>query len=103
MLYEVITHLSAAFDAIVTYKRHDYDNRDDSADYFAGRLNYYGQGRTEAGAEAGRMEGGTDDTRYTLLRGDVFLDFSAFFLSGDLVYLHYDEDINGEDTRNNFV
>ena len=42
------------------------------------------------------MNGDTDDTTYTQVRGFFYHDMAPGFVSGDAVYVHYDADILGE-------
>ena len=39
------------------------------------------------------MDGDTDDTTYTQARGFFYYELEPGFVSGDAVYVHYDEDI----------
>lgn len=76
-------------------KHYDYDERSDTAWYYAGLLTLRGKGLSSAGLEGGVMDGGDSPDKYLLGRGFFYWDGPAAFLSGDLVYVKYDEDING--------
>lgn len=80
------------------FQHFDYREADDTAQYYAGLATLRGDGRTELGVEAGRMHGDREETRYTLGRAYFYWDGEPAFLSGDVVYARYDEDILGEDT-----
>ena len=81
-----------------------YDHSDASRDSFYGgvTVSWHGDGLTQTGVEAGRME--SDDSRnsFTLLRVFTYFDqlepeILPVSLSADLVYALYDEKINNED------
>jgi len=78
-------------------KRYDYRERDDNAGYYGALATIHVKEQTQFGLEAGVMDGDTDDTRYSLWRGFLYWDFKPAFVSGDAVYVRYDEDILGED------
>ncbi|MBI5015850.1 MAG: hypothetical protein HZB55_10215 [Deltaproteobacteria bacterium] len=74
-------------------KHYDYREATDTAWYGAGLLTYRLGGASEVGAEGGRMHGSTADNRYWLWRGHGYWEKGALLLSGDAVYVTYDEDI----------
>lgn len=79
-------------------KHFDYKERDEAAWYYAGLATLHGKGLSQLGGEVGRMEGDTDQNRYTLLRGYLYWDNdSSCFASGDVVYAKYDRSIYGKD------
>ncbi len=78
-------------------KKYDYRERDDDAWYYAVLAILPVLRLTQVGAELGVMDGDTDDTRYTLGRAWFYHDRKPAFLSGDVVYVRYDADIQGED------
>ena len=82
---------------------YDYDKRDDNALYFEGNANWHLNEQTQIGGQFGRMNGDTDETRYLLTRaffyGQLpFVFARAAFLTGDIIYVHYDEEIFGENS-----
>ncbi len=85
-------------------KSYDYDVLDDSSQFYSGLVNWYGENLTSAGAEIGYMDGDADQTRYLLTRAFVYLDgvialVPGGFVTGDLVFVSYEDDIDisGED------
>lgn len=96
---------SVALGANIKY--YNYDIRKDSAMYYAGLLKGYLTGHTEIGGELGYMVGQTPETRYLQTRAYFYWDspfdfMQAGFLTGDVVYVIYDQDIFGKD-RSVFV
>lgn len=88
-------------------KYYNYDIRKDSAMYYAGLLKGYLTDRNEVGGELGYMDGQTPETRYMLTRAYFYWDspfdfMQTGFLTGDVVYVIYDQDIFGKD-RSVFV
>lgn len=88
-------------------KYYDYDIRRDSAVYAAGLLKGTVAGTSEIGGELGYMDGNTPETKYLLARAYFYWDrpFSFLdrgFLSGDAIYVRYDEPVFGKD-RSIFV
>ncbi|UCH23555.1 MAG: hypothetical protein JSU83_10300 [Deltaproteobacteria bacterium] len=86
-----------------TVKDYDYDLREETALYYSGQLTVSFGGRTQAGAELGRMDGDTDETRYLLTRAWFYGDgitklLREGFLTGDVVYVYYDEDVFEKDS-----
>jgi hypothetical protein len=84
-------------------KGFDYDERDDKAQYYAALATWQGEQRCSVGGEAGIMDGDADKDQYLLLRAFVYWDklpesLPLAFLSGDVVWVDYQEDIYSEDT-----
>jgi len=85
-----------------TVKHYDYDLRQETAFYYSGQLTVSFGGPTQVGAELGRMDGDTDETRYLLTRAYFYLDspvnlLQGGFLTGDVVYVYYDKDVFSKD------
>ncbi|MBE0617846.1 MAG: hypothetical protein IH608_07975 [Proteobacteria bacterium] len=78
-------------------KKYNYQERDDNAWYYGALATIHVKGLSQFGLEAGVMDGDTDDTRYSLWRGFLYWDLKPAFVSGDVVYVKYDEDILDED------
>ena len=81
----------------------DYDERDDNAQYYAALATWQGEQRCSVGGEAGIMDGDADKDKYLLLRAFVYWDklpesLPLAFLSGDVVWADYQENIYNEDT-----
>jgi hypothetical protein len=86
-----------------TVKHYDYDQRQETALFYSGQLTLSFGGQTQAGGELGRMDGETDETRYLLTRAWFYWDrpvkyLLGGFLTGDVVYVYYDEEIFGKDS-----
>jgi len=90
-----------------TVKSYQYDLRQESAMYYAGNLKGFVAARSEVGAEIGYMDGQTPETRYLLTRAYFYWDsplgfMQTGFLTGDIVYVVYDEEIFDKD-RSMFI
>jgi hypothetical protein len=88
---------TANLDLELKAKKYAYDERDDDAWYWGGLATLRFSGLSQVGGEVGGMDGGTSDTQYILWRGFFYWDAKPAFLSGDVVWVSYDQDINGED------
>ncbi len=102
---DIVWRFSEAWDLGLKAKAYDYDELDGSAEFFSGLATWHGEGLTSAGAELGVMNGDEDKTRYLLVRAFFYLDgvgemLPRGFVTGDVVYAGYDEEIDttGEDT-----
>jgi hypothetical protein len=81
---------------------YDYDLRDDNAFYFEGNANWNLNGLTQIGGQLGRMNGDTDETRYILTRAFFYWNMPSIlsrlgFITGDVIYVHYDEKVFDRD------
>jgi len=81
---------------------YSYDQRDDDAMYYEGNAAWYLSSLTQVGGQVGRMEGGTPETAYFLARLFFYWDKPLAgaplgFLTGDVMYVLYDEEIFGKD------
>jgi hypothetical protein len=83
-------------DAGARLKSYDYKRREETARYYSGFATLHGAKLSQAGAEVGRMDGDTEQNRYTQVRTYFYWDKAPAFLSGDLVYVRYDEPILDE-------
>jgi len=77
-------------------------NLDSSASYASASVSWFGEALTQAGGEVGRMQGGTADKNYLLIRMFFYLDRMdeavwADFVSADVFFTSYDQDIYGKD------
>ncbi len=92
------------WDMGVKFKGYHYDEGDtDATYYYAGLLTWHGEGLTQVGGELGRMDGDLDRDRYLLARAYFYCDqvgkaLPFKFVTGDLVYAYYDQDIYNEDS-----
>lgn len=89
---------SEDYEVAVKAKHYDYDKRFGEADYVSGIFTWKWNIFSHLGAEIGRMEGDVDENRYTLGRGFFYLDLAPAFVTGDVVYVDYDEAIYNEDS-----
>jgi hypothetical protein len=89
-------------------KNYDYEVFNDSSRYYAAQATWStGEGHSQVGGEFGYMNGNAAQNDYSLLRLFSYWDqlpdgCPVGFVSGDLVYVGYDQAIYGED-RSLFV
>jgi len=88
-------------------KHYDYEVFDDSSQYVSAQVSWSGEGLTQVGGELGYMSGDAAQNDYVLLRLFGYCDqvkeiLPIDFVSGDLVYVGYDQKIYNED-RSLFV
>ena len=99
---DAIWQQNPGFDAGIRLKQYDYELRDETSRYTALILNFYGNAATRYGLEGGIMDGESSENRYKLGRGFLFWNgpFGAgesWFMSSDMLFIQYDEDIYGKD------
>jgi hypothetical protein len=92
-----------AWDLGAKVKNYDYDQRDETAQYYAVLANWYAAERCSLGGEAGIMNGDADQDDYLLLRAYAYWDklpqaLPLTFLTGELVWVNYGEEIYNQDT-----
>ena len=101
---DVNWYKSSNWETALTVKHYDYDIRDESSQFFSGQVTWHrGEDLSQMGAEVGYMHGDTAETNYVLARTFVFWDLilenlPPLFISWDLLFVSYDEDINGKDS-----
>jgi len=82
-------------------KHFDYDKRGDSSQLFSTLADWQPDANTMSGLELGLMNGERSEDRFLLTRlyiyRDNLLKKSGTFVSGDLMYVHYDAPIYGVD------
>jgi len=84
-------------------KHYDYQQLDDSSQYFAMQGTWTSEENNQIGGEIGVMNGDTAQTKYTMVRLFTYQDHMPDgcplgFFSSDLVYVSYDQEIYGEDS-----
>jgi hypothetical protein len=93
--------VTEAWDVGGKFKTIDYDLRGDSSNFYSVLANWHGEGNTAVGGELGLMDGDSAENEYWLTRGYFYLDqlgnCPLNFISGDVVYVSYDQAINNED------
>lgn len=99
---DVVWQRNPGFDAGIRIKQYDYDQRNETSRYMAAILNFYGNNVTRYGFEGGIMDGESSENRYRLGRGYLFWNgpFGAaesWFMSSDILFVQYNEDIYGKD------
>ncbi len=99
---DVIWQQNPGWDAGIRIKQYDYDQRNETSRYMAAILNVYGNDAIRYGFEGGIMDGESSEDRYRLGRGYLFWNgpFGAaesWFMSSDILYINYNEDIYGKD------
>jgi hypothetical protein len=91
---------SDVLDFGVKLKGNDYD-RMNSSEYASGLATWHGDELTQVGVEVGYMNGDLDKQKYLLTRLYGYLDglsgVGVGFISGDMIWAHYDEPIFGRD------
>ncbi|WP_298266440.1 hypothetical protein [Geobacter sp.] len=75
------------------YKHYEYDSRYGKADMYTALATVRRKIFSEVGVEFGRVEGDIPENRYYLGRAYVYWDIAPFFVTGDVMYVDYDEDI----------
>ena len=90
------------FEVGIRFKQYEYDLRDETSRYTAAIVNLYAEDATRYGLEAGIMDGESRENRYRLGRGYLFWNGplgipETWFMSADILFLQYDEDIYGKD------
>ncbi len=94
---EVFWYPDERIECGVKVKYYNYQERFDSSQYYAGFLTWKWSILSQAGLEIGRMDGDGTENRYTLGRAFFYWDAAPGFLTGDVVYVPYDEQIYAED------
>lgn len=98
--FDATWQYSDAWEFGTRLKAYEYDHRD-AAQYVSLLANWSGEGATSYGAELGFMMSDAADNEYLLTRLFYYQDdlpeqYMIGFLSGDIVYVDYGEDIYGE-------
>lgn len=85
------------------FKQYDYDLLNDTAYYYSAQATWNDDEDNQVGGEIGSMHGDNAQNRYYLAR--IFTYWQELptslpfeFVSADLVYVDYDQKINGEDS-----
>ncbi len=84
-------------------KNYDYETLEDGSQYFSLQATWTGEERGQCGGELGVMSSDTAQNDYVLFRLFTYWDrlsetLPVSFLSGDLVYVSYDQSIYGQDS-----
>lgn len=100
---DVVWPVSASWELAARFKYYDYDKRGDTSDFTSLLATWYGQNLTSVGGEFGMMQGDSAENDYLLARAYFYCDrlgqiLPRGFVTGDVVYVDYDEPIFGEDT-----
>jgi hypothetical protein len=99
---DVVRQQNPEFDAGIRFKQYDYDQRNETSRYMAAILNFYANNAARYGLEAGIMDGESRENRYRLGRGYLFWNgpfgvAESWFMSSDILFIQYNEDIYGKD------
>ncbi|MEN8135844.1 MAG: hypothetical protein ABFS18_09975 [Thermodesulfobacteriota bacterium] len=101
------TDLSKVTDSSWEYgaklKYYDYSNLGDNSQYFSALATWHGEALTQVGAEIGAMAGDKPQNEYFIYRiyaywAHHFADIKPGFVSADLVFVDYQEEIHNEDS-----
>lgn len=100
---DVVWPATARWELGARFKYYDYDKRGDSSDFASLLATWHGQQLTSVGGEVGMMQGDAAENDYLLARAYFYYDQLSHilpkgFVTGDVVYVDYDEPIFGEDT-----
>lgn len=100
---DMVWQQSGIVDVGIKLKQYTYDVRDETSRNVTAVLNVHGDKNSQAGLEIGIMDGETSENEYTLMRGYFYWDTPMpitenWYVSGNLLYVRYDEDIYGEDS-----
>ncbi|RNC71448.1 MAG: hypothetical protein ED859_04180 [Desulfuromonadales bacterium] len=79
------------------YKHYEYDRRYGSADMYTALATLRRKIFSEVGIEFGRVEGDIAENRYYLGRAYAYWDAAPYFVTGDVMYVSYDDPIYRED------
>lgn len=83
---------------VLRFKNYDYDKRFSSSQLYSMLAVWKWKIQSEVGAEFGRMQGNNAENSYYLGRGYFFWNASPGFLTGDLMYVSYDQAIYKKDS-----
>lgn len=98
---DILWHKLPTWEIGAKVKHFTYTVSDNTADYYAGLMTWHAVELTQIGAELGKMQG--DEAKNTYLLGRLFFYWDrpaglpACFVSGDLLYARYDQEIYGKD------
>jgi hypothetical protein len=95
---DIIWQEFSRIDLGLRYKQYTYDLRSEKSEYKAALINLYAGDSSVYGVELGVMEGETTENNYLLGRvyffwNNPFAKDAGYFLSGDAVYVGYEEKI----------
>ncbi len=82
---------------VMRFKNIDYDQRFGGSQLYTLLAIWKWKILSEFGAELGRMQGSNAENRYYQGRGYFFWNISPGFVTGDVMYVHYDKAIYGKD------
>lgn len=81
------------FEIGARYRRTDYKDEDETADFASLiAIAHFGE-LSQLGAELGVQQAEEEEADYTLLRGFFYWDKAPMFVSGDVVYADYGEEV----------
>ena len=99
---DILWQQIANWDIGAKVKHFTYQVNDDTATYYAGLLTWHGKELTQIGGELGSMQGDAAKNKYLLSRLFFYWDrpagHPALFISGDLLYALYDQEIFNKDS-----
>lgn len=99
---DLFWHLSDVWDLGLKAKFHDLEERGESSESYSALLTWHGADLTQIGGEVGFLAGDAAQNDYWLARAFFFQDkvpglLPRGFLTGDVVWTLYDEEISGEE------
>lgn len=100
---DLILPLGEAWVLVGKVKHYDYKELNDTSQYYSAQATWSGEKHSQVGGEFGFMNGDVAQNDYFLLRAFTYWDqlpegCPVGFVSGDVVYVDYDQAIYGEDS-----
>ena len=95
---EAFWYPNEAQEYVLRFKNYDYSTRFKPSQFYSMLATKRWKVLSEAGLEVGRMQGGDMENRYLLTRGYIYWTLAPGFITGDLMYVHYDRSIYGKNS-----
>jgi len=98
---DLMLPMGDAWNLVVKAKHYDYKVLDDVSQYYSSQAIWSSKGHSQVGSEFGYMNGDAAQNDYFLVRIYAYWDqlpdsLLLSFISGDVVYVGYDEEIYGK-------
>jgi len=100
---DLLLSVGDAWNLVGKVKHYDYEVLDDTSQFYSIQSTWSGEGHSQVGGELGYMKGDVAQNDYYLVRLFTYWDQVSEacpldFVSGDLVYVGYDQKIYDEDS-----
>jgi len=98
---DIVWPVSTSWELGAKVKHYEYEIRNQSSEFYSALATWHGASRTQAGGEVGYMKGDAAENDYVLGRLFLYCDqvqtlLPHGFVSGDVLFVNYDQDIFGE-------